>query len=97
MTAGEVVGLVASSVSITLAIVAIWLALHHYHAGRNTEREVSKALSGIKAQTTVLSKLLGTQLDRLTEHLTERAQEPDSRIARPDTCPQGGTSAGPAG
>lgn len=60
-----------SVASTVLAVVAIWLSIHFFVKGKDSEKAVEKALEGIKAQTDTLQKVASRQLDRLTRYATE--------------------------
>ena len=62
----EIASIVASFVSVILAVIAIWQAIHFYTQGKNTESRVESALSSIKAQVETLQSINGRTLDRLT-------------------------------
>lgn len=72
----EIAAIVASFVSVILAIVAIWQAMHFYTQGKNTETHVQLALEGIKAQTEALQAINAKTLDRLTKYVTTPRDEP---------------------
>ena len=66
----EIASIVASFVSLILAVIAIWQAIHFYTQGKNTESRVETALSSIKAQVETLQSINGRTLDRLTKYVT---------------------------
>jgi len=54
--------------SISISVIAIFLSIIFYFAGRKTEVSVSRSLSKIEAQTDALQKLSGRQIDKLMKH-----------------------------
>lgn len=72
MTFPDWVGIFSSITSLVLGGIAIWLALHFYDKGKDTEKAVETSLTGIRTQTDVLQKLLGRQLERLTRAVTDQ-------------------------
>jgi len=60
-----------SITSIILAVLAIILSLVFYGKSKDSERAVSSALEGIRAQTDALQRLTGRWMDRLTRYATE--------------------------
>lgn len=77
---GEAVGiasLVASIVSVVLGIVAFAVSLYFYTQAKNTERDVSRLLGGIQAQTEALQKIVSRQMDRLIRGVTEQPPSGD--------------------
>ena len=82
MSPGESWSVVASIVSIILAVVAIGLAVFFFVVGRNTEIRVGASLSKIETQAEMLQKLTGRQLERLTRFVTEdRRPTDDPKVA----------------
>lgn len=77
-----IVGLVAGIVSVILAIVAIWQALHFYSQGKGTETRVETALSSIKAQVDTLQALNARTLDRLTKYATTHREDSSFQAAQ---------------
>jgi len=67
-----ITSLVASLLSIALSAIAIWLSVHFYTQGKNTEQRVTNALEGIRAQTDALQRLTGRHMDRLIRGVTEQ-------------------------
>jgi len=67
MTTVDLVSLISSVVSISLGGVAIWLSLHFYSKGRQTETNVSNSLTEIRTQAEILQKLTYKQVDKLTK------------------------------
>ena len=76
----EYLSVVSSSVSIILAIIAIALSIYLFVQSKNTEKEVTNALSSIKTQVDSLQKLTGRWMDRLTKYATE-PKDPFEMIA----------------
>jgi hypothetical protein len=70
--ATEVVSLVAGLVSVILGIIAIGISVYFYTQAKDTEREVSGALEGIRAQTDALQKIVGRQMGQLIRGVTEQ-------------------------
>ncbi|MEW6187280.1 MAG: hypothetical protein AB1585_16220 [Thermodesulfobacteriota bacterium] len=66
----ETISIISGSVSIVLAIIAIWQAMYFYSKGNETERRVEVALSGIKAQVETLQTLNAKVTDRLARFAT---------------------------
>lgn len=73
-------GLASGLVSIILAVVAIWLAIHFYNQAKGSEIAVATALADIRAQTSTLERIAGRQLDRLTKYATQSKPE-DPQLA----------------
>src|SRR5262249_15048645 len=65
-------GMAANIASLALALISIWLSIHFYVSGRQTESAVRDALTEIRVQTNMLQQLAGRQLDRLTKFVTTR-------------------------
>lgn len=65
-------GLIAGIVSIVLAVIAIAISLYFYTQGKNTESRISGLLEAIRAQTDMLQKIVGRQMDRLIRGVTEQ-------------------------
>ena len=78
----EVASIVASFVSLILAIIAIWQAIHFYTQGKNTESRVETALSSIKAQVETLQSINGRTLDRLTKYATTHREDGSSQATQ---------------
>lgn len=76
----ETASIVASIVSIILGLLAIALSLFFYSQSKNTEKEVEKALEGVKSQTDALQRLAGRQMDRLIRGVTEPRPVEDSLV-----------------
>lgn len=57
--------------SISISVIAIFLSIIFYLAGRKTEISVSTSLSKIETQTDALQKLSGRQIDKLMKHAFE--------------------------
>jgi len=77
----EVASIVASFVSLILAGIAIWQAIHFYTQGKNTEARVETALAAIKAQVETLQSLNGRTLDRLTKYATTHREDGSAQVA----------------
>ncbi|BFU92525.1 MAG: hypothetical protein NTAFB01_37120 [Nitrospira sp.] len=54
-----------------LGVLAIWLSLYLYSKAKDSEKETSKALEAIRAQSDALQKLTGRWMDRFTRHAVE--------------------------
>ena len=67
----ENLSIIASIVSIIVAVLAIWLSVTFYRSGRDSEKQVSVSLSEIKTQAGSLQKLSGKWMTQLIEHVTE--------------------------
>lgn len=76
----ETVAIFASIASAILAVVAIWLALHHYNRAKDVDKSVGESLAGITAQTTTLQAITGRQLDRLTDAATGPRQSEQAML-----------------
>lgn len=63
--------IVSGIVSLALGVLAIWLSVHFYTKGKDTEQSVSNSLAEIKAQTAALERISAKQLMRLTKFATE--------------------------
>jgi hypothetical protein len=72
-----IVSLVAGIVSVLLGLLAIGISLYFYTQTKNTEKDVSGLLEGIRAQTETLQKIVGRQMDRLIRGVTEQAPSSD--------------------
>lgn len=83
MDALGIVGLVAGIVSVILAIIAIWQAVHFYTQGKNTEFRVETALAAIQGQVQTLQAVNGRTLDRLTKYVTTPKDEGISQAVKP--------------
>ena len=57
--------------SISISVIAIFLSIVFYLAGRKTEISVSNSLTKIETQTDALQKLSGRQIDKLMKHAFE--------------------------
>ena len=57
--------------SISISVIAIFLSIIFYLAGRKTEISVSTSLAKIETQTDALQKLSGKQIDKLMKHAFE--------------------------
>lgn len=67
--------------SISISIIAIFLSIIFYFAGRKTEVSVSTSLSKIEAQTDALQKLSGRQIDKLMKHAFDGANNSNDNDA----------------
>ena len=76
------INIIAGISSIIISIVAIYLSITFYIAGRKTENSVSISLAEIKTQTNALQKLSGKQIDKLMDHVF------DGNISQSDTMGQ---------
>lgn len=81
MDALGIIGLVSGIVSVILAVIAIWQAIHFYTQGKNTESRVETALSAIKAQVETLQSINGRTLDRLTKYATTHREDGSTQVA----------------
>ena len=70
MNAVEVSSIIASFVSLILAIIAIAMSIYFFVQSKNTETKVQTALEGIRSQTDALQGLSAKWMDRLTRYVT---------------------------
>src|SRR5262249_41060704 len=73
----ETASIIASIVSVILALVAIAQSIYFYTQSKNTESRVQEALTAIKTQTESLQALSGKYLDRLTRYVTTPREDPN--------------------
>ena len=78
----NLLSLISSVISSTLALVAISLSLYFFVQSRNVQENVSTALAEIKTQAGVLQKITFKQLDRLTRFVTERPDQQSQQLDR---------------
>jgi hypothetical protein len=71
MNAIEIINLIAGITSLVLSVVAIWLSLYFYGQSKNTEKDVTSALTGIRIQTDALQKLTGKWMEKLINYSTQ--------------------------
>ncbi len=74
----ESASIVASVVSIILGLVAISISIFFYTQAKDSEKEVSRALEGIRVQTESLQKLTGKHMDKLIKGATDRKTDEES-------------------
>jgi hypothetical protein len=70
MNAVEISSIIASFVSLILAILAIGLSIYFFVQSKDTETKVQTALEGIRSQTDTLQGLSAKWMDRLTKYVT---------------------------
>lgn len=67
--------------SISISVIAIFLSIIFYLAGRKTEISVSTSLTKIEAQTDALQKLSGKQIDKSMKHALDGANNSNGNDA----------------
>lgn len=91
MTEVEILGLILGGLSVLVAlgigVFAVWQAREYARDAQKssadlaaTEREITTSVRVLEAQTTQLGSILGSQIDRLTAHVTESSVGPDKLI-----------------
>jgi lipopolysaccharide export LptBFGC system permease protein LptF len=71
-----------SFTSIILGILAFILSLWFFKLSKDSESQVSKSLAEIKTQTQMLQQITASQLDRLTEYVTQQQPNLENNIAQ---------------
>lgn len=71
--------LVGSGISIVLGLLAIVLTLLFFILGKNTESRVCESLTKIETQASMLERITGKQLDRLTKFVTQPQVSPSEK------------------
>jgi len=70
-TTPEFWGLVSSGISIIIGLLAIVLTIWFFVLSKNTENRITESLSKIETQASMLERISGRQLDRLTKFVTQ--------------------------
>lgn len=76
MTALDWIGITSSLASLILSVLAIWLSLYFFKAGKASEREAAVTLAAMQSQVKAIESLTGRWMDRFTRHAT-REPSPD--------------------
>jgi hypothetical protein len=91
MTEVEILSLILGGLSVLvtlgIGVFAVWQAREYARDAQKssadmaaTEREITTSVRVLEAQTTQLGSILGSQIDRLTAHVTESSVRPDTLI-----------------
>jgi hypothetical protein len=75
MGAVEISSIIASFVSVILAVIAIGMSIYFFVQSKNNETKVQTALEGIRSQTDALQGLSAKWMDRLTKYVTSPRPE----------------------